>query len=47
MNIGIKEEKKLQEGSEVASQSGVTRTESKEVSLFIIILKLSIQVKTG
>ncbi|XP_059002884.1 zinc finger CCCH domain-containing protein 11A isoform X2 [Mustela lutreola] len=29
---GIKEEKKLQEGSEVASQSGVNRTEAKEVS---------------
>ncbi|XP_004756429.1 zinc finger CCCH domain-containing protein 11A isoform X2 [Mustela nigripes] len=29
---GIKEEKKLQEGSEVASQSGVNRTETKEVS---------------
>lgn len=29
---GIKEEKKLQEGSEVASQSSVTRTEAKEAS---------------
>ncbi|XP_044123592.1 zinc finger CCCH domain-containing protein 11A isoform X1 [Neovison vison] len=29
---GIKEEKKLQEGSEIASQSGVNRTEAKEVS---------------
>ncbi|XP_039737787.1 zinc finger CCCH domain-containing protein 11A [Pteropus medius] len=29
---GIKEEKKLQEGSEVASQSSVTKTEGKEVS---------------
>ncbi|XP_032734238.1 zinc finger CCCH domain-containing protein 11A isoform X2 [Lontra canadensis] len=29
---GIKEEKKLQEGSEVASQSGLNRTEAKEVS---------------
>ncbi|XP_022364332.1 zinc finger CCCH domain-containing protein 11A isoform X2 [Enhydra lutris kenyoni] len=29
---GIKEEKKLQEGSEVASQSGANRTEAKEVS---------------
>lgn len=34
VNIGIKEEKKLQEGSEVVSQSTVTRTEAKEVSLF-------------
>ncbi|XP_030882064.1 zinc finger CCCH domain-containing protein 11A [Leptonychotes weddellii] len=34
---GIKEEKKLQEGSEVASQSSVIRTEAKEVSLFKII----------
>lgn len=32
MNIGLKEEKKLQEESEVAFQSGVTRTEAKEVS---------------
>ncbi|XP_053463659.1 zinc finger CCCH domain-containing protein 11A isoform X2 [Nycticebus coucang] len=29
---GMKEEKKLQEGSEVASQSNVTRTEAKEAS---------------
>lgn len=38
VNVGIKEEKKLQEGSEVASQSSVTKTEGKEVSLFKIIL---------
>lgn len=38
MNLGIKEEKKLQDESEVAFQSSVARTEAKEVSLFKIIL---------
>lgn len=39
VNAGIKEEKKLQEGSEGSvSQSTVTRTEAKEVSLFQIVL---------
>jgi hypothetical protein len=33
VNIGVKEEKKLQEGSEVASQSSVSRTETNEVSI--------------
>ena len=37
MNLGIKEERKLKEESVVASQSSVTRTEAKEVSLFIIL----------
>lgn len=38
VNLGIKEERKLKEESVVASQSSVTRTEAKEVSLFRIIL---------
>lgn len=44
VNLGIQEEKKLQEENEVASQSGVTRTEAKEVSFFRIILKLVLPV---
>lgn len=34
MELGIKEERKLQEENEVASQSTIPRTEAKEVSLF-------------
>lgn len=33
VNTGTKEERKLQEGSEVASQRNINRTEPKEVSL--------------
>lgn len=35
----MKEEKKLQEGSEVASQTSASRTEANEVSTFKIVLQ--------
>ena len=40
VNLGIKEEKKLQEESDVASQSSVSRAEAKKVGLFRLILSV-------